>query len=941
MLSNDYIENEERGGFSEWNEVEDALSIEIIAARDRKTEISLFDGKRSKEKENNYYYEFSLASDEYIDPNNIIEIRYKDKAIDEANLITVKNQKAIVSFPKKAVLPKRIPVLILVNDPSFIIQKLKEAIISIQSYNEEEKGLLETLFGTDNEIHSLYSGSDDIRLESTFDYNKQQHNAIEKAIRNRVLFIWGPPGTGKTTVLGKIISDYVKRDESVLLCSNTNRAVDVSILKALEVSEYETTPIKEKSLRWGNVFLTEEDDLHYVTLENHFKRKYEEKRNLIKVEADLLDDYNNADKSLNDFKTKTKPYNLAKRRLSELEGKETLNDYQKSEVKRLKKKLNDLHTEVGIVEEQIESMTRIVSEIEDRIVKEYESVQNLREFVLEATRVTTEEILAEVSFQSATFARAIIEEKINSQKFDNILIDEASMANLPYVLFLSTMARKRIIFVGDPQQLAPIVISSGHLSDKWLKRDIFFKIASADDISALFRWQEKNSDVSVLLTDQYRMPKKVFKIVNDLFYNGRLINRTKTSGTIKVIDTSAINPTLNFPSDKIKSPVNVNHCELLIEDISKSLGHIKNKSDVAMSIGVLVPFTQQKRFLQYLSAVRYIPNSLEIGVVHTFQGREKPKIYFDLTLSNIDFTYPTFDEYKTSEIDVSRLLNVALSRCQSSSNYHFDGEFTLVANIDYFRTYHPNGVVIKFIESLITNADELISVNNPVNPFRILSEDETQLDVFEQIAEEQISDEITEDKLSSVEEPEVSEEESVSGVMDQKIRNQIDKYCQIITKEIQLINHYSVKAKKEELYRYTSNINEVLSTLPVTYCQDKDSFKLFIDMMYKLIYESSGGKEAVYPVWDKNARYGRESYGKIRLVIHQLRQYYFHDYETWEKGDQDKLLAHIGEYFQKVIGGEVPEIDSDWVHLQLGVLFSVTEYLTEVKKKIKRKSGKE
>lgn len=939
MLSNDYKENEERGGFSEWNEVEDALSTEIIAARERKTEISLFDGKRSKEKEYNYYYEFSLASDEYIDPNNIIEIRYKDKAIDEANLITVKNQKAIVSFPKKPVLPKRIPVLILVNDPSFIIQKLKEAIISIKSYNEDDKGLLETLFGTDNEIHSLYSSNIEIRLESTFDYNIHQLDAIEKAIRNRVLFIWGPPGTGKTTVLGKIISDYVKRDESVLLCSNTNRAVDVSILKALEVSEYETTPIKEKSLRWGNVFLTEEDDLHYVTLENHFKRKYHEKRNLIKEEADLLDNYNNANKSLNDFKAKIRPYNLAKRRLSELEGKETLSDYQKSEVKRLKKKLNNLQSEVGIVEEQVENMTRYISEIEDKIVKEYESVQNLREFVLEATRVTTEEILAEINFQSATFARVIIEEKINYQKFDNILIDEASMANLPYVLFLSTMARKRIIFVGDPQQLAPIVISSGHLSNKWLKRDIFLKIASVNDIASLFKWQKKNSDISVLLTDQYRMPEKVFKIVNDLFYNGRLINKTKTSGTIKVIDTSAINPILTFPSDKIKSPVNVNHCELLIEDISKSIGHIKNKSDVAMSVGVLVPFTQQKRFLQYLSAVRYIPNSLEIGVVHTFQGREKPKIYFDLTLSNIDFTYPTFDEYETSKIDVSRLLNVALSRCQSSSNYHFDGEFTLIANIDYFRKYHPNGVVIKFIESLITNADELISVNNPVNPFRILTEDLTQLDVFEQIAEEQISDEIAEEELSSIEEPEVSKKESVSGVMDQKIRNQIDKYCQIIIKEIQLINYYSEKAKKEELYRYTSNINEVLSTLPVTYCQDKDSFKLFIDMMYKLIYESSGGKEAVYPVWDKNARFGRESYGKIRLVIHQLRQYYFHDYETWEKDAQDKLLAHIGEYFQKVIGKVESDDSSDWVHLQLGILFSVTEYLSEVKKRIKRKSG--
>ena len=57
-----------------------------------------------------------------------------------------------------------------------------------------------------------------------------------------------------------------------------------------------------------------------------------------------------------------------------------------------------------------------------------------------------------------------------------------------------------------------------------------------------------------------------------------------------------------------------------------------------------------------------------------------------ITLSNIDFTFPTFDEFKTSEIEVSRLLNVALSRCQSSKLDHFDGEFVLLANIDYFKS---------------------------------------------------------------------------------------------------------------------------------------------------------------------------------------------------------------------------------------------------------------
>ena len=905
--------------FNEWDEIENALTDEIIAAHEKQTEISLFDGKRSGEKDTTYYYKFSLTENEYIDPNNIIEIRYKDKIIDNASLKKIKNLKAIVSIPKSATLPKRIPVLILVNDPSFILQRLKEAIDSIHNSGVESLEFINTIFGSKTDINSIYDEPVTTNV-GDFSYNNQQLDAIKKSVSNKVLFIWGPPGTGKTTVLGKIISDYVKKDESVLLCSNTNRAVDVSILKALEVSMYETTPIKEKSLRWGNVFLTEEEDLQYVTLNNHVLRKVREKESKIQNEVDLLTEYKSATKSLNEYKIKNRPYHLAKRRFEELSGKDELNDFQKNEQKRLEKRLKELQSDVGSIEDKIDELAQDVKIIEDRIKDFFDSVQALRQFVINETMVTTDEILRNIRFQAATFARSVLEEKLLTQKFDNVLIDEASMANLPYILYLCTLAKKRIIFVGDPQQLAPIVLSHGGYSEKWLKKDIFLNVASVDDIVDLFQWQNDNSDISVLLTDQYRMPQKVFNIVNDLFYSGRLVNRTDTIGSIKVIDTSEINPSLTFPSVKIKSPINVNHSELLIEDISNSLRPISDKMDAAKSIGVMVPFTQHKRFIQYLSQVRYLPNSLEIGVVHTFQGREKPKVYFDLTLSNIDFTYPTFDEYKTSKTDVSRLLNVALSRCQSSIEDYFDGEFILIANIEYFRRYHPNGIVSEFIDALIENADSVVTVSDPVNPFKLDIEEDEQLDVFEKVAKEDGDEEI-----------DTTQEEIEEINTDHRIQKEIEKYCEKITKEIQLINHYANKIKGKDIFNYTTAINEVLATLPVSYCKGEDSFKLFIDRMFKLTYESSGGKEAVYPIWDRNAKYGKESYGKIRLVIHQLRQFYFHDYENWDKAGQDKLLAHVNEFFNITIGNNKPEIEDEWLNCQLAVLFKTTEYLIEVR----------
>ncbi|TXI16945.1 MAG: DNA helicase [Roseateles sp.] len=57
--------------------------------------------------------------------------------------------------------------------------------------------------------------------------------------RHSSAFLWGPPGTGKTTTLGVLLAEYLERrpDARVLLLSTTNQAVDLATLavdKALE-----------------------------------------------------------------------------------------------------------------------------------------------------------------------------------------------------------------------------------------------------------------------------------------------------------------------------------------------------------------------------------------------------------------------------------------------------------------------------------------------------------------------------------------------------------------------------------------------------------------------------------------------------------------------------------------------------------------------------------
>ena len=75
----------------------------------------------------------------------------------------------------------------------------------------------------------IYSYDDLMLKESNTD---SQNRAILSALSNDMTYIWGPPGTGKTTVIGQIIDGLYRHDRSVLVVSHTNTAVDGAIEKA-------------------------------------------------------------------------------------------------------------------------------------------------------------------------------------------------------------------------------------------------------------------------------------------------------------------------------------------------------------------------------------------------------------------------------------------------------------------------------------------------------------------------------------------------------------------------------------------------------------------------------------------------------------------------------------------------------------------------------------
>src|SRR5581483_2864211 len=64
--------------------------------------------------------------------------------------------------------------------------------------------------------------------------NEFQLEALRAVLERDVTYVWGPPGTGKTTALALIGEALVRRGLRVLAVASTNVAVDNAVLKIAE-----------------------------------------------------------------------------------------------------------------------------------------------------------------------------------------------------------------------------------------------------------------------------------------------------------------------------------------------------------------------------------------------------------------------------------------------------------------------------------------------------------------------------------------------------------------------------------------------------------------------------------------------------------------------------------------------------------------------------------
>ncbi|MDN5748719.1 MAG: AAA domain-containing protein [Pseudonocardia sp.] len=434
--------------------------------------------------------------------------------------------------------------------------------------------------------------------------NETQSLAVSGGLRDGTTWLWGPPGTGKTTTLSVLVHELHRRGLRTLLTAPTNTAVDIALRETLKQLGA-TAP--GSVIRVGqptDARLVRRPD-GQVLVEEVAERRGSAAAAELTATADLV-------RSL-------------RGRLQTLEKSGRSNDK-------------------GYVSLQLE------------LAENQAYLRALRSLLSDVRRQVCQEALL-----VAATAHQLTMPTLQGMAFDVVVIDEASMLPATLTMLAAGAGHGHTVVAGDFRQLPPVVVAGTTRVNKWLRRSAF----EASGVAGLVARRTPPANL-VALTEQHRMPEMLAEAISDGFYPesrlrtaGSVRRRPAPPGLramapIVCVDTSALR------SRAARRGGLYSRYNLLDALLSAAL--VADHGLTGPEPALITPFAPQARLLQAL-----VGDDEGRGVastVHRFQGAECNVVIFDAVeaVRGGMKLHPWFGEPAGS--DGSRLVNVAMSRAR-------------------------------------------------------------------------------------------------------------------------------------------------------------------------------------------------------------------------------------------------------------------------------------
>jgi len=326
-------------------------------------------------------------------------------------------------------------------------------------------------------------------------------------------------------------------------------------------------------------------------------------------------------------------------------------------------------------------------------------------------------LVAEAQIIAITLTSAYLRDTIQERTFDTVLLDEASMAPIPALWAAATRAKRNLVIVGDPKQLAPIRQSTHELAEKWLGRDIFAA-------SGMDKPHQDPSAPIVQLTTQYRMHPEICALANELVYGSALINGPgvdvdrelksfyqqvePNDGAVTLIDTGPLDAWVTTVQ-RGRSTSRLNFlsavCSTALAEQLLSRGREEPQPGEKQRVLIVTPYRPQADLIRILIHEQGLYDDVAVGTAHSFQGNEGSIVILDLVVDEphwrVGLFTPAYDEGS------GRLLNVAITRARR--------RLFVIGDFQYIATKGKKAFIGRLVRSLSKHeripAHELLTTN--------------------------------------------------------------------------------------------------------------------------------------------------------------------------------------------------------------------------------------
>lgn len=258
-----------------------ALESELTAARRvaASNSIALKGGKLSRTAAGQFVYVFSLESVLFLASDSPADLLIPGKEPINATIVAVEGLSLTLAVGEK--LGEFVPAARLQSDPSLLIKRLIERL---RERGVKSSALQDALLAGQPVVGSRIGLSDSNGL------NREQVEAVEFAVGHNLTFIHGPPGTGKTSVIGATAKELMGQRRRVLIVSHTNVAVDQAVLRVAESGVGEQELESGAVIRIGTPRDAKFAALDRLTLKYHVEKRSEElaeRRSALESESEV------------------------------------------------------------------------------------------------------------------------------------------------------------------------------------------------------------------------------------------------------------------------------------------------------------------------------------------------------------------------------------------------------------------------------------------------------------------------------------------------------------------------------------------------------------------------------------------------------------------------------------------------------------------------------